>query len=191
VVLAIPYSLFPIPSPGNTVANAREEERKSAERTFWEAVWILIVLAVSALLLLPLGKVRLAWELAQAVGLLWLGVMISLWVLQRVQSLLRVVDDPPSDAYVLSNLAVSGGILFIWTAHLALLVREFAQGAPWWTAALVYFIGLAGSQTGYSSVSAFYGGTIYRTVNLFVALGGYVLFSLWPAAARVVGGWVP
>ena len=30
----------------NTVADAREEQRKAAERTFWEAVWILIVLAV-------------------------------------------------------------------------------------------------------------------------------------------------
>ncbi len=175
----------------NTVANAREEQRQAAERTFWEAVWILIVLVVCALILLPLGKVRLAWELAQAIGLLWLGVMITLWVLQRVQSLLRVVDDPPSDAYVLSNLAVSAGILFIWTAHLALLVREFIPGAPWWTTAVLYFIGLLAAHTGFSSVAAFYGGTIYRTVNLFVALGGYLLFSLWPAAARVVGGWVP
>jgi hypothetical protein len=174
-----------------TVASAREEERKSAERTFWEAVWILIVVAVCALILLPLGRVRLAWELAQAIGLLWLGLMLTLWVLQRVQSLLRVVEDPPSDAYVLSNLAVSAGVLFIWTAHLALLVREFAQAGPGWITAVVYFIGLLGAHTGFSSVAAFYGGTIYRTVNLFVALGGYLLFSLWPAAARVVGGWVP
>ncbi|HEU0299811.1 MAG TPA: hypothetical protein VFR37_10160 [Longimicrobium sp.] len=175
----------------NTVARANEEERKAAERTFWEAVWILIVLVVCALILLPLGRVRLAWELAQAIGLLWLGVMLTLWVLQQAQSLLRVVDDPPSDAYVLSNLFVSGAVLFTWTAHLALLIREFARGAPTWTAAVLYFIGLLASHTGFSSVAGFYGGTIYRTMNLFVALGGYVLFSIWPAAARVMGGWVP
>ncbi|HEX2079432.1 MAG TPA: hypothetical protein VHG08_17025 [Longimicrobium sp.] len=173
------------------IATAREEERQAAERTFWEAVWILIVLIVCALILLPLGRVRLAWELAQAIGLLWLGVMITIWVLQRVQSLLRVVDDPPSNAYVLSNLFVSGAVLFVWTAHLVLLIREFAQPAPAWTAAVLYFIGLLAGHTGFSSVSAFYGGQIYRFVNLFVALGGYVLFSVWPAAARVVGGWVP
>lgn len=173
------------------MARANEEERKAAERTFWEAVWILVVLAVCALVLLPLGRVRLAWELAQAIGLLWAGVMVTLWLLQHTQSLLRVVDDPPSDAYVLSNLFVSGGVLFLWTAHLALLIREFALGAPAWTAGVIYFIGLLASHMGFSSVSAFYGGTIYRTVNLFVALGGYVLFSVWPAAARLLGGWVP
>jgi hypothetical protein len=175
----------------NTVADAREEQRKAAERTFWEAVWILIVLAVCALILLPLGRVRLAWELAQAIGILWVGVMFATFVLQRVQSLLRVEDDPPTDAYVLSNLFVSATVLFLWTGHLALLIREYARPAPTWTAAVICFIGLLASHTGFSSVSAFYAGQIYRFVNLFVALGGYLLFSLWPAAARFLAGWVP
>lgn len=174
----------------HAVADA-QEAREAAERMWWEVVWITIVLVVCALLLLPLRRVRLAWELAQAIGLLWAGVLVTAWVLQRVQSLLRVVDDPPSDAYVFSNLAVSGAVLFIWTGHLALLIHASVQGAPWWAAALLYFIGLLASHTGFSSVSAFYGGSIYRFVNLFVALGGFVLFSLWPAAARVLSGWLP
>lgn len=160
------------------------------ERIKWEVVWILAVLSVTAVVLLPLGRAALLWQMIRAFMLLWGVMLMSAWALQRVQGLLRVVDDPPSDAYVLSNLAVGAALLIAWTGCLALLVRESAMGAPPWVAAVLHAIGFVASHAAYGTLSVVYGGTIYRTVNLFVALGGFVLFAAWPPAARALFGWL-
>jgi hypothetical protein len=160
------------------------------ERVKWEVIWILVVLSVAAVALLPLGRAALLWQIVRAFMLLWGVMLMSAWALQRVQELLRVVDDPPSDAYVLSNLAVGAALLVAWTGCTALLIRESATGAPVWVAAILHAIGFVASHAAYSTLTVIYGGTIYRTVNLFVALGGFVLFAAWPPAARALFGWL-
>lgn len=162
----------------------------TAERIRWEVIWVLIVLAVAAIVLLPLGRGGLLWEIVRAFMVLWGVLLMAAAAMQRAQSLLRIEDDPPSDAYVLTNLAVGVALLVFWTGYTALLIRESAQAAPLWMAALLHAIGFIASHAAYGTVSAIYGGTLYRMVHLFVALGGYVLFALWPPGARAAFGWL-
>lgn len=167
--------------------------RDLAERIRWEVIWVLIVLAVAAIVLLPLGRGGLLWEMVRAFMVLWGVLLLAAGAMQRVQSLLRIEDDPPTDAYVLTNLAVGVTLLVFWTGYTALLIRESAQAAqaaPLWMAALLHVMGFVASHAAYGTVSAIYGGTLYRTVHLFVALGGFVLFALWPPAARAAFGWL-
>lgn len=161
-----------------------------AERVRWEVIWILIVLAVTAIVLLPLGRGGLLWEIVRAFMVLWGVLLLAAGAMQRVQSLLRIEDDPPTDAFILTNLAVGVTLLVFWTGYTALLIRESAQAAPLWVAALLHAIGFTASHAAYGTVSVIYGGTLYRTVHLFVALGGFVLFALWPPAARAAFGWL-
>lgn len=53
---------------------------------------------------------------------------------------------------------------------------------------VLLLIGMLVSHAAYGIVSAIYGGTLYRMVNLCVALGGFILFAAWPAAARAAFG---
>ncbi len=163
------------------------EER---ERIKWEVIWTLIILTVTAVVLLPLGRALLLWEFVRAFMVLWGLLLMGAGAMQLLQKMLRIEDDPPTDAYILTNLAVSVVLLAFWTGYTALLIRESSQGAPVWVAGLLYFVGLLASHGAYSTVSSIYGGTLYKTVNLFLALGGFVFFALWPAAARALFGWL-
>lgn len=102
------------------------------ERIRWEVVWDLGVLAVAAVLLLPFGRGGVLWELVRAFAVLWGVLLMAAGILQRAQRALRVEDDPPSNAYVLSNLAVGVLLLLTFTGYVALLLRASADGAaPW------------------------------------------------------------
>lgn len=164
--------------------------QEAAERIRWEVIWILMVLAASALVLLPLGRWGLLWTLVRAFLVLWGVLYLAAGIMQRVQRLLRIEDDPPTDAYVLTNLAVGLLLLVPWSGYVALVMRESAHGAPAWIAAPLYVMGLLVSHAGFGTVSVIYGGSIYRTVNAVVAVGGYALFALWPPAARAAFGWL-
>lgn len=165
-------------------------EKEFAERVRWEVVWNVIVLVVAAVLLLPFGRGGVLWELVRAFAVLWGVLLMAAGLMQVVQRVLRVEEDPPSDAYVLSNLAVGVVLLVIFTGYVTLLLRGSVGGAPVWMMIILLVIGLLSSHAGYGIVSAVYGGTLYRTVNLAVALGGFVLFAAWPAAARAAFGWL-
>jgi hypothetical protein len=166
------------------------DQKEFAERVRWEVVWNVIVLVVAAVLLLPFGRGGVLWELVRAFAVLWGVLLMAAGLLQVIQRVLRVEDDPPSNAYVLSNLAVGVVLLVVFTGYVALLLRGSAGGAPVWMMVILLVIGLLSSHAGYGTVSAVYGGTLYRTVNLAVALGGFVLFAAWPAAARAAFGWL-
>lgn len=165
-------------------------EREDAERIRWEVVWNLAVLAVAAVLLVPFGRGAVWWELARAFMVLWGVLLMAAGILYYLQRALRIEDDPPSNAYVLTNMIVGVLLIVSWTGYLALLGRQAADGAAWWMLAILLFIGLVASHASYGIVSTIYRGTIYRTVNLAAALGGFVLFAAWPAAARALFGWL-
>lgn len=164
--------------------------QETNEKIRWEVIWNVMVLVVAAVLLLPFGRALLLWELVRAFAVMWGVTLLASALMQFAQRALRVEEDPPSDAYVLSNLAVGVLLLATWTGYIALLLRASAEGAPTWMLAILLLIGLVVSHAGYGIVSCIYGGTIYRTVNLCVALGGFVLFAVWPAAARAAFGWL-
>lgn len=167
-----------------------EMTREDAENIRWDWIWILAVLAVCAVLLLPAGRWMLLVKVARALGVLWLVLVLASAVLRHLLRAMRVEDDPPTDAFLLSNAALGVVLLIAWAGHAALLVRGATLAAPVWVMGLAYVAGFLASHAAFTTVSIIYRGSFYRMANAPVALGGYVLFSLWPAAARAAFGWL-
>lgn len=162
----------------------------AADNIRWGAVWNVIVLLAMAAMLLPVRRWGLLWEFTRAFAVLWGVLLWTAWLVHLGQRRLRVVDDPPSDAYVLSNMAVGVALLAAWGGYTALLVRDSATGAPPWIAVLLHAAGVLASHAAFSAVCAVYVGSIYRMINLAAALGAFALFAAWPAAARALFGWL-
>ncbi len=148
-----------------------------------------VILILSALLLWPFGKAALAGQLARGFCIFLLAVYAAFYVSALLQKLFRIDSDPPSDAYVLVNLFVSACVQTGWAAFTALAVTSHAAGASWLAAAVLYFLGLVVSWGASSATGAFFQGYLYRTINAALSLAGYLLFAVWPAAARALYGW--
>lgn len=172
------------------MTSAAAEEREFAEQVRWSLIWNLLILAVLAVLFLPMRRWGLLWEITRGFGYLWGALMIGAGLMTWLQRLLKVQDDPPTDAYLLTGAAVGVALLTGWGGFSALLVREAASGAPVWAAAILWFGGLLAAHGAFSVVSAVYIGSFYRYVNAPVALAAYALFAVWPAAARALFGWL-
>ncbi|HEU4883174.1 MAG TPA: hypothetical protein VFT45_13030 [Longimicrobium sp.] len=163
---------------------------KDSDEIRWGAVWNGIILVVMAAMLLPVRRWGLLWELTRAFAVLWGVLLLAAWVMTLILHRLRVEDDPPSDAYLLSNAAVGVVLLVIWGGYTALLVRESARGAPLWMDVLLYMAGVLASHAAFSAVCAVYIGSFYRWINLGTAVGAFAVFSMWPPAARALFGWL-
>jgi predicted ABC-type exoprotein transport system permease subunit len=163
---------------------------EGSEQIRWGVVWNLIVLVVLAAILLPAGRWRLLWELTRAFAVLWGVLLLAAWLMHFIQRKLRVEDDPPSDAYLLSNAAVGVLLLVAWGGYTALLVRGSAAGAPLWAAVVVHAAGVLAAHAAFSAVCAVYHGSFYRLINLAAAIGAFAGFAAWPPAARALFGWL-
>lgn len=163
---------------------------QATERIRWGVVWNVLVLVVMAVMLFPVGRWRLLWELTRGFAVLWGVLLLAAWLMYVLQRRLRVEDDPPSDAYVLSNMAVCVVLLVIWGGYTALLVRASTAGAPLWTSILVHAAGVLAAHAAFSAICAIYTGSIYRMISLGSAVGAFALFAARPAAARALFGWL-
>lgn len=148
-----------------------------------------VFLALSALLLWPLDRLPLAWDLAQGYAVLWIVLGMTIFVLQRVHHWLRMDIYHRANAFVVSNLAASCLLQAGWAAFAALAIHRFATGAPVWVAVILYFVGALSCLAVFFAVSAVFQGAIYKFVSLPFALICFAVFSVWPAGGRAVYGW--
>ena len=51
---------------------------------------------------------------------------------------------------------------------------------------ILYVFGLLSCWVTYVAISAFYMGSLYRIVNLWVMAVSYAVFCVWPAAGRAI-----
>lgn len=152
-------------------------------------VFNLLFIGLAALALWPLGMVPLAARLAKGYALLWAALSFSAVALGMILAILRVNLYDHPNAFVYTNIAASAPLLSCWTAFAALAVRGLAASASFGAAALLYVVGFLASFVAWKVVCAIYRGELYQVVNLPVALAGFVLFALWPAAAEALYGW--
>jgi len=165
------------------------EDQKELFNFLFAAALCLFFGGLAALALWPLGDAWLALRFAKGGLVLWVVLFVTYFVLAFVQRKFDVDIYSHADAYVISAAAVGACIQTGWSAFAALAVRDFAPGAGAWAAVALYFVGLLSCYVAYTVVSAFYTGQIYKLVNLAVALVGFALFCVWPAAARAAYGW--
>ena len=167
-------------------------DRASAEAwQFIVAVALcLLVPAVVALALWPVGVAGLGLRLFKGLFVFWVCVLLAFVAAASVQRRLRVDLYSHSDAFIYSNLAVSGVLMLGWAAFAALVTREAAAAAGLWLAGLLYLFGLLSGVVACQVVGSFYSGSIYKFGALIVGCAGFVLFAVWPAAARAAFGWL-
>lgn len=148
-----------------------------------------LFLALIALLLWPLGRPSLAFRLAKGYCILWGLTCVAALLGNRIQEFFRVNIYERSNAYVISNLAVSCFLQVGWSAFAALAVQNFVSGAAIWIALLLYLVGVLSCLIAYFAVSSFYQGQIYKLFSLPLALVSFGMFSMWPAVGRMMYGW--
>ena len=149
----------------------------------------LVLLALIMLLLWPLGELPLAFTVAKGFGLFYVVVWVIFLASFAVQRIFRIDDDTHFDAYLLLNLAAGALPLVGWTAFAALAVRGAIAGEPLWLAAILWTVGLFTCHMAYGVVSTYYSGSFYKGINLPLAAAGFLVFAVWPAAARFLFGW--
>lgn len=166
----------------------RDEQKELFEFLF-AAAQNLVFVALAALALWPLGDAALALRFAKGGLILWVALFLTFIVLAFVQRKLDLSIYSRADAYVISGAAVGAFLQAGWSAFAALAVRDYVSAASAWHAVALYFVGLLSCCVAFNVVSAFYTGHIYKFVNVAVAVVGFALFCIWPAAASAAYGW--
>jgi hypothetical protein len=163
------------------------------QKTLWEytaaALLLVIFLVVAGLLFWPAGKLLLVLRLAKGYAFLWVILAGTWWLLTLLQRTFRLESDPPSSAYVFTNLGLSAFLSAGWSAFAALVVGSFLADSTTWTAIVLHLSGFLSSLVASVMVGAFYQGTLYKMVNGPLALLSYIIFAEWPALAHAIYGW--
>ena len=165
------------------------DDRKELFEYVFAVALNVLFLGVAALVLWPLGRAAMALELAKGYAIFWGVLLLTAAALIFVRRLLRIDIDSHFDAYVMSALALSALLQIGWCAFAAVTVDTFAATATGWIAAVLYVVGALACYVAYVAVSAFYMGSLYRMVNLGIALASYIVFSVWPAAGHALYFW--
>ena len=165
------------------------EDRKELFDYLFAIALNVVFLALAALLLWLMGKTATVFSLARGFWAFWTVLIVISALMVMLQRLFRVDMYSHGDAYIISGLVVGGVMQVGWSAFAALTVGGAAAGASVWVAAALYLVGLLACWVAFNIVSAFYMGSIYRLTNLILAPAGFILFCVWPAAARALFGW--
>lgn len=166
---------------------------EAESKTLWELIFAgaftVLFLGLSALLLWPFGKATLAIQLAKGYVVFWVVLSFASWVLGLIHRMFRVESDPPSSAYVFTNLGLSAFLQVGWPAFAVLAVSGLLAGSSTWLVAGLHLTGFLSSLVASVMVGAFYQGTLYKFINAPLALISYIIFAVWPALGRALYGW--
>ena len=165
------------------------EDQKELFDYLFAIVLNIFFLALTTLLLWPLGMATFAWRLAKGYWIFWTVVIITSALMVLVQRFFRLGLYSRFDAYVISGLALSGFLQAGWSAFVALVVRSSLTTASIRMAIVVYAISVVSCYVAAVIVGAYYAGGLYRMANLAVAILSFVVFTIWPALAAAIYGW--
>jgi len=149
----------------------------------------IVFVALTALLLWPLGEAPVALRLAKGYWVFWSVVIAASTVMVLAQRIFRMDLYERFDAYVLSGLALSAFLQIGWSAFAALVIRSAVGDTSAWLTITVYGVGVVACYVASVIVGVFYMGSLYRVVNSALAILAFVLFSLWPSAGATIYGW--
>lgn len=167
-------------------------DRATAE--MWQVivavVLCLLLPGLAALALWPAGMAGVGLRLLKGFMVLWFIVFVVYVLAAWIQRRLRVDLYSHPDAFVVSNLLVSGILMVGWTAFAAVVTRDAAAVAGLWLACVLYLFGLLSGVVACQVLGSFYNGQVYKFACLLVACVGFILFAVWPAAGRAAFGWL-
>jgi len=165
------------------------EDQKELFDYLFAIVLNIVFLALTALLLWPLGRTIMAFRLAKGYWIFWTVLIITTSLLVLVQRIFRMDLYSHSRAYVISGLVVSSFLQAGWSAFAALVVHNSVAGVPVWMMIILYAAGGLSTYVACVIVGAFFTGTLYKFVSLAFGIVTFVVFSVWPTAADAIYGW--
>jgi hypothetical protein len=152
------------------------------QKALWEflvaAVLNVIFLGFVALVLWPLERLSWVVQLAKGYGLLWVATLIVFVLTRTVQRLFRIDMYQRANAFVFSNLVFSCLLVVGWSAFVGLAMRGLTANASVVVGIALYAIGALSCLVACFVIGSFYQGTIYRLVNLPVAMISFFLIGL-------------
>ncbi|HEY1403235.1 MAG TPA: hypothetical protein VGB05_03845 [Pyrinomonadaceae bacterium] len=165
------------------------DDQKEVFDSLFATVLAILFLGLSALLLWPLGRAMMAFRLLKGYWLFCIVLYPTYWVALMLQRMFRVDIESNFDAFVISNLIVSGFLQAGWSAFAALIVASSIASAPVWVVVILHVVGFLSCYVAFTLVSTLYAGSIYRQTNLLLAVASFIIFSVWPASGRAIYGW--
>jgi hypothetical protein len=157
-----------------------DDEQKDLFELLLAFILVLLFLGLAALLLWPLGRLALVAGLAKGFGLLWVVLWVTAALAGLFQRLFRMNLYDRSTAYLASGLILGGLLQVGWSAFAALTIHGFVAEASFRTAAALHSVGALSCLAAFFAISSVYQGTIYKLVNLPLALVSFLVFSVWP-----------
>jgi hypothetical protein len=118
------------------------EDQKELFDYLFAIVLNAVFIALTTLLLWPLGRASMALQLAKGYWMFWTAVIVTACMLVLAQRIFRMDLYSHYDAYVISGLAVSGFVQVGWSAFAAPLLRDFVIDAPVWMVIILYAVGV-------------------------------------------------
>jgi hypothetical protein len=158
------------------------EDQKELFDYLFAIVLNIIFLAITALLLWPLGRTMMAFRLAKGYWSFWAILIIAV-------SLLAVDLYSHSDVYVITGLVVSSFLQAGWSAFAVTVVQNSVAGAPVWVMIVMNATGGLSTYIACVIVGAFFTGTLYRFVSLAIGIVSFIVFSVWPTGGDAIYGW--
>lgn len=148
-----------------------------------------VFLGLILLLLLPLGKVMFALQLAKGYAFFWMITIIVIVIFGAIQIWLRLSIYNRYRAFLFSNFLPSTYLVMGWSAFAAFTVQSFAATTSRWIIAILYLVGFLSSYFAFNVIAPFFTGELYRIVNGILALISFVVFAIWPQGGRFLYGW--
>ena len=165
------------------------EDQKELFDYLFALVLNIVFVALTALLLWPLGEVTVALRLAKGYWIFWTVLIATSLVIVLAQRIFRMDLYERFDAYVISGLALSAFLQIGWSAFAAVVIRSAVEHRSASLAIVVYGVGVVACYVASMIVGVFYMGSLYRMVNSALAILAFILFSIWPSAGVIVYGW--
>lgn len=156
-----------------------DDDQKDLFEFLVALILILLFLGLAALLLWPFGRLALVADLAKGYGILWVVLWVTTVLAGFFQRLFRMSLYDRSAAYLATGLILGGLLQVGWSAFAARTVHGVVAEASFWTAAVSHLVGALSCLAAFFAVSSVYQGTIYKLVNLSLALVSFLVFSVW------------
>ena len=165
------------------------EDQKELFDYLFAVVLNIVFLAITALLLWPLGRTIMAFRLAKGYWTFWAVLIITTSLLALVQRIFRIDLYSHSNAYVISGLVVSSFLQAGWSAFAVTVLQNSVAGAPVWVMIILYAASVLSTYVACVIVGAFFTGTLYKFVSLGLGIVSFIVFSVWPFAGSAIYGW--
>ena len=150
----------------------------------------LVFLIIVTLILWPMGKIQLSFQLGKGFIVFWLITLVSIVVVAAIQRRLRMSIYEHFTAFVISNLIHGLILLSCLAAFVSIAIHNATESGAFVVTVLLWIVGVLSCAVAHLILTTFHKGTIYALSNFVVTIVSFAVFGIWPALAQKTYGWL-